>query len=205
MSLEIVALSDLLEEEGYDENDVQNVLNTFRSIRFTGKEEAHDVEDFIKRNAILFNKTGIASTHLIFSDYKGKPVLVAYFTIANKDLYISKRNLQKLSKSMQKKIKQRAQFVEETSVYKMSSFLLGQLGKNFSQEALLSCNINGKDILEEDFKVALEAKRIVGGSFVWIEYEDTEKLRAIYESYGFSEIPNYTSPNNLKLAIKQLK
>ena len=188
MSLEIIALSDLLEEEGYDENDVQNVLNTFRSIRFTGKEEAHDVEDFIKRNAILFNKTGIASTHLIFSDYKGKPVLVAYFTIANKDLYISKRNLQKLSKSMQKKIKQRA-----------------QLGKNFSQEALLSCNINGKDILEEAFKVALEAKRIVGGSFVWIEYEDTEKLRAIYESYGFSEIPNYTSPNNLKLAIKQLK
>ena len=26
-----------------------------------------------------------------------------------------------------------------------------------------------------------------------------------YESYGFSEIPDYISPNNLKLAIKQLK
>ena len=90
MSLEIVALSDLLDEDDYSENDVQNVLNTFQSIRFTGNEEAHDVEDFIKRNAILFNKTGIASTHLIISDYKGKPVLVAYFTIANKDLYISK-------------------------------------------------------------------------------------------------------------------
>lgn len=95
----------LLENIDYNEDDVQNILNNFQSIRFTGSEEAHDVEDFIKRNAILFNKTGIASTHLIFSEYKSRPVLVVYFTIANKDLYISKRNLHKLSKTMQKRIK----------------------------------------------------------------------------------------------------
>jgi hypothetical protein len=59
--------------------------------------------------------------------------------------------------------------------------------------------------LNSAFENALLAQKIAGGSFVWIEYEDTEKLREIYERYGFSEIPDYLSPNNLKLAIKQLK
>lgn len=133
------------------------------------------------------------------------PVLVAYFTIANKDLYISKRNMEKLSKSLQKKIKQRAQFIEESSVYKLNSFLIGQIGKNYDENALKASEINGFDILNSAFEQALLAKRIAGGSFIWIEYEDTQKLRDIYESYGFSEIPNYESPNKLKLAIKQLK
>ncbi|RIN65750.1 hypothetical protein BU018_11265, partial [Staphylococcus simulans] len=84
-------------------------------------------------------------------------------------------------------------------------FLIGQLGKNFCNEAIKSCAINGKDILEAAFKIVLEAKRIVGGSFVWIEYEDTEKLRPLYKEFGFSEIPDYISPNKLRLAIKQLK
>ena len=56
MSLEIVALSDLLDEDDYSENDVQNVLNTFQSIRFTGNEEAHDVEDFIKEMLFYLTK-----------------------------------------------------------------------------------------------------------------------------------------------------
>ncbi|WP_436860537.1 hypothetical protein [Staphylococcus caeli] len=205
MSLEVIALADLLENEKYDESVVQNILDTFKSIRFTGSQEAHDVEDFLKRNAILFNKTGVASTHLIFSEYKNKPILVAYFTIANKDLYISKRNMAKLSKGLQRKIKQRAQFLEESSVYKLNSFLIGQLGKNYDDNALKASTINGFDILNSAFENALLAQKIAGGSFIWIEYEDTEKLRHIYETYGFSEIPDYVSPNNLKLAIKQLK
>ncbi|UXV43466.1 hypothetical protein [Staphylococcus simulans] len=205
MSLEVIALADLLENENYSESIVQKILETFKSIRFTGSNQAHDVEDFLKRNAILFNKTDIASTHLIFSEYKSEPVLVAYFTIANKDFYISKRNMEKLSKSLQKKIKQRAQFIEESSVYKLNSFLIGQIGKNYDENALKASKINGFDILNSAFEQSLLAKRIAGGSFIWIEYEDTQKLRDIYESYGFSEIPNYESPNKLKLAIKQLK
>lgn len=70
MSLEVIALADLLENENYSESIVQKILETFKSIRFTGSNQAHDVEDFLKRNAILFNKTGIASTHLIFSEVR---------------------------------------------------------------------------------------------------------------------------------------
>ncbi|MCP6711376.1 GNAT family acetyltransferase, partial [Klebsiella pneumoniae] len=84
-----------------------------------------------------------------------EPVLVAYFTIANKDLYISKRNMEKLSKSLQKKIKQRAQFIEESSVYKLNSFLIGQIGKNYDENALKASEINGFDILNSAFEQAL--------------------------------------------------
>lgn len=205
MTLEIIALTDLLESENTNNLLVQKILDSFQSIRVTGSDEAHDVESFIKKNAILFNRTGIASTHLIFSSYKKKPILVAYFTIANKELCIPKKSLQKLSKTLQKKVKQRAIFVEETSVYKISAFLIGQLGKNYTTEALRACNINGADILDAALNIVLNAKRIVGGSFVWVEYENNEKLRSLYKEYGFVEIPDFVSPNKLKLAIKQIK
>ncbi len=203
MALEVVSLSDLLNM--YDENEVQKLLNTFYSRRVTMNDEAHDVENFLKTNAILFNKTGISGTHLILSSYKNKTVLVAYFTVANKELSISKKNVSKMSKTMQKKIRQRAILNEENSLYRINAFLIGQIGKNYSSDALNCTNINGIDILNKANDLLLELQKGAGGSFAWIEYEDVEALRRIYSVFGFSEIPNYNSPNNLKLAIKQLK
>lgn len=205
MRLEVIALADLLKKSNNNEKIVQTILNNFESIRPPHAEKSNDVEYFLKHNAIHFNKTGIASTHLIFSNYQATPILVGYFTLANKDLLIAKRNIQNFPKRLQKKIKQRAQLRESGEHYRLNAFLIGQLGKNYNPIALKTSNINGNYILNVAYQMMLEVQRIVGGSFIWIEYEDNHKLKRIYGAFGFSEIPNYTSSTNLKLAIKLLK
>ena len=40
---------------------------------------------------------------------------------------------------------------------------------------------------------------------VWLECADTPKLLDFYKSFGFSEIKDYTSENNLKLLLMKLE
>jgi len=47
-----------------------------------------DVEYFFCTNEMEFAKQGLAATHLVFASYKSKPVLVGYFTLANKHFHI---------------------------------------------------------------------------------------------------------------------
>ena len=64
-----IALSDMLKAEGEDR--VKSILSNFSC------PLNRDVEQFIKNKAIEFDKQGIAATHLIFTSFKGEPVLIA--------------------------------------------------------------------------------------------------------------------------------
>lgn len=50
----------------------------------------------------------------------------------------------------------------------------------------------------------LEGANIFGGSYIWIEYEDVDRLREFYRKFGFTEIKDHTSENNLKMAILKI-
>lgn len=54
MSLEVVSLSTLL--RNFTEKEVQLLLDQFESKDFSGKNEAHEVEDFLKNKAIYYDK-----------------------------------------------------------------------------------------------------------------------------------------------------
>jgi len=47
-----------------------------------------DIEYFIKTKAIEFDKMGFAATHLVYHSYRGTPVLVGYYALANKSVSI---------------------------------------------------------------------------------------------------------------------
>ncbi len=51
-----------------------------------------DVQEFIACKAVEFDKQCLSVTHLIFTSYKEKPVLVGYFSLANKVFHISLQN-----------------------------------------------------------------------------------------------------------------
>lgn len=60
-------------------------------------------------------------------------------------------------------------------------------------------------ILTLAYDTLLQAKMIVNAKYVWLEYADTPKLLDFYKSFGFSEIKDYTSENNLKLLLMKLE
>ena len=123
MKISRLSINDLLK---YDTEEYvkENILNTFSS------RKNNNVEDFLHNKAIEFEKAGLSSTHLVFNE---NFVLLGYFSLANKPLLVSKRNYEALSKSQRKKLCQNGKRLT-TDGYIVNSYLLGQIGKNHSEQ-----------------------------------------------------------------------
>lgn len=81
----LVNLKELVEQVG--ESRTKEILSDFSC------PLNKDVEYFLHSKAIEFAKQSISQTQLIFASYKGTPVLVSYFTLANKEIVLSKKTL----------------------------------------------------------------------------------------------------------------
>lgn len=170
----IIALSDIVEQLGEDR--VTSILSDF----WCPKNK--DVESFLKTDAILFSKQGIAQTQLIFTSYKNAPRLIAYFALANKYIAVSP-NYGKLSKRFRQRINKFARYDVGLKAYIMSVPLIAQLGKNFKND--LNKLITGDEVLSIACKAVSKTQKVLGGRFVYLECEDKPQLINFYSQNGF--------------------
>jgi hypothetical protein len=168
----IVNLKLLTEELG--EGAVKDILSTFSCPLNL------DVENYLQRKAIEFSKQGISQTHLVFSSFQDNPVLVGYFTLANKTITVSTKNL---SKTVQKRISKFSTYNRELKVYYMSAPLIGQLGKNYANN--YNKIISGDELLGMACQIITNIQLALGGKFVYLECEDIPRLTDFYERNGF--------------------
>lgn len=142
-----------------------------------------DVEYFIKSKAIEFSKQGIASTHLVYTSYKDKPVLVGYYALANKTVTIKSSLLR--SRKWKSRISKFAEYHSEIKSYISAMPLIGQLGKNFFNG--YNKLITGDQLLEIACEKVRSAQFTLSGKLVYLECEDNENLVEFYKKNGFSE------------------
>ena len=193
-NVKIISLQDLLEELK-DKELVIDILKKFRS------KYNKDVEDFLHTKAIEFENSGLSSTHLVFDE---NFILLGFFSLANKPLLVSEKNYKLLTKNQRKKLCQNGKKLLSDG-YIVNNYLLGQLGKNYSEEINENNRISGMQLLTLAYDTLMEAKKIINVRYVWLECEDKEKLLSFYKTFGFEEIENFTSVNNLKVLIMKLK
>lgn len=193
--MELVTLSELLKYETKEkiEKIEKEILSKFKSLNNS------DVEKFLKKNAIEFEKKSISTTYLVFNENN---LILGYFSLANRSLILSNERFSKLSKSKQSKLLQSGQKLEN-DIYIINSYLIGQLGKNFSISK--KEQIKGIELLSLAFKMLLEAKKIINTGYVWLECENQPKLLNFYSEFGFTELDNYVTPENNKVMIIKLK
>lgn len=191
MSFTIIPLIDLIDK--YSEDFVKRILSTFRS-----KPEKNDVETFLIKNAIQFEKMTTSTTYLVFNT--ATVDLVGYFSLANKSLTIPKKNYDKLSSSLKRSLSKSGSRTH-SGEYVVNSYLIGQLGKNYAVKQ----QIQGKDLLTMAYQKVQEAKKIIRSKYVWLECSNHEKLIDFYESFGFSQIKGYSSANGLLVLIMKIK
>ena len=203
--VKIFSLQDLLDGLKDKELVRENILKNFEN------KYNKDIEDFLHNDAIRFEKAGLSSTHLVFNE---NFILLGYFSLANKPLLMSKQNYEALSKNQRKKLCQNGK--EMTSVsengekgevigYIVNSYLLGQIGKNHSEQIKSEEHIDGTQLLTLAYDWLMKVKKIVNGRYVWLECEDNEKLLSFYKKFGFEEIENFISGNGLKVLVMKLK
>ncbi|MBQ6345950.1 MAG: N-acetyltransferase [Clostridia bacterium] len=139
-----------------------------------------DIEYFIKTKAIEFDKMGFAATHLVYHSYRGTPVLVGYYALANKSVSIKGSTLNRRWRS---RLNRFARYDYDAKQYSISLPLIGQLGKNFENEN--NRLITGDQLLAFACNKVREAQRIMGGKMVYLECEDKLELIEFYERNGF--------------------
>lgn len=141
-----------------------------------------DVEMFLHRKAIEFAKQGFSQTHLVFASYKGKAEIVGYFTLANKYITI---NSERISNRLRRRINKFATFDRVIRSYCLSTPLIAQLGKNYTDG--LDKLITGDELLKLACEKVARIQFELGGKLVYLECEDKPKLLDFYASNGFCE------------------
>lgn len=139
-----------------------------------------DVDHFLKHSAIEFAKQGIASTYLVFASFRNKYVLVGYYTLANKVFCITGKSF---SNTWRRRLAKFAQYDTALRRYTISAPLIGQLGKNFSNN--YNTLITGDELLKLALDKVREMQMIVGGKIVYLECADFPKLIDFYSANGF--------------------
>ena len=138
-----------------------------------------DVEMFLHRKAIEFAKQGFSQTHLVFASYKGKAEIVGYFTLANKYITI---NSERISNRLRRRINKFATFDRVIRSYCLSTPLIAQLGKNYTDG--LDKLITGDELLKLACEKVARIQFELGGKLVYLECEDKPKLLDFYASNG---------------------
>ena len=167
----LINLSEMLQELGEDKLKI--ILSTYLC------PHNQDIEYFLSDKAIEFSRQRIAATHLVFTSYKSKPVLIGYFTLASKHIFIPQKLLK--SKTLRKRI---AKFgTPQETGYSLGTPLIAQLGKNYTNN--YNSLITGDELLLLALNKVKQIQSDIGGKFVYLECEDVEKLTEFYSSNGF--------------------
>ncbi|MDR2006662.1 MAG: GNAT family acetyltransferase [Acidaminococcales bacterium] len=180
-SYKIVNLIDTLNTDV--EDNIKVVLNSFCS------PYSKDIEDFLKTKAIEFAKQGWAQTHLVFAPYKGKNHFAGYFTLANKEFFISEHVFKscsgrsKINSRLRKKLLKFGTRDNELKGYRITSPLIAQLGKNYNGDS--NALLTGDELLKMACDKVRNVQHLVGGRFVYLECEDIQRLIDFYSKNGF--------------------
>lgn len=186
----VIPLGEILCKE-YNEQVIEQTFKKFSCQRET------DLENFLIRKAIPYEKTNYGKTHLIIDQDKlendGQFVVAAYFTIAQKALDISA-----LTKKRKRKVL--GEYPGRDSLNSVPAYLIGQLGRcdSYSHDIL-----SGQQILNECYHAISIAARVVGGNILVLECRECMFDR-FYEKQGFHKLYDELNEEGLYTLYKKI-
>ncbi len=141
----------------------------------------HDVERFLKEQSVEFAKKYQAVTYLLVSNEDN--ALLGYFAIAIKPISVDS---ELFSNNVKRKFARFSEVNKEDHTYNLSSYLIAQLGKNFSED--VTGRITGKRLLDTAVEQLHTIQHLAGGMVSFVEAENREKLLSFYENNGYKRL-----------------
>ena len=190
---------DLLESEAssFVIGEIKNFSSTYKPASETAPAQKNDdVESFLKKKAEIFSRQNLSMTHLVLSSVNQE--LLGYFSLTVKPISIPAKFVE-ISNSTKRKWAKFASHDKERNVYVASSYLIAQLGKNYSKE--VQHPISGDALLDVCMAKVKECQDIVGGGMFFLECEKEPKLMDFYQKNGFVE---YNVRNNLVQMVQRI-
>lgn len=172
MGFKTASLSDMIKLLG--ESEVKKLLSSFSCPR------SLDVEEFLKKKAIVFSDQSLCKTHLVFTSYKGELVLIGYFTLSIKYIKVKKGVL---SSRLETRLKKFANYDKDLKEFTIPALLIGQLGKNFTNG--YNRLITGDELLKIATDKIEKIQQEAGSKVAYLECEDKIRLTEFYSRNGF--------------------
>lgn len=194
MTFGLYKLKDLLKQQ--ENVKVEAFLKNFKGINLS--DNPHEVEYFLHNQSIDFEKKGISTTYLVIEE-ETKTIL-GFFSLSNKAFTMSSDDFDALLKKQKRILRPYGRKSQNT--FELNSYLIGQLGKNYSSSA--NGKITGQELLTKAYDKVIEASEIIGSKFIWLECEKIDKIIDFYSRFGFIEIENYTSENGLSVMVLKI-
>lgn len=157
------------------EEQIRTILNDFES------PLNPDIESFLKYKAVEFSKSAIAKTYLVMASYQGANQIAGYFSVSGSKSFVVKTKGNEISKSMKRRFNKFGTYDAVLKQYHIAAPLIGQLGKNYKYEEL----ITGDELLTMAVDMLRHVQSLVGGKFIYLECENNEKLIEFYIRNGF--------------------
>lgn len=176
-----------------DEFDRSKIEQSFE--KFSCQREV-DLENFLLRKAIPYEKTNFGKTYLLIdlaSLEQGIFSVMAYYTIAQKAIDISEL-------SAKRKRKMLGDYPGRDSLKTIPAYLIGQLGRN---DAYTSEDISGEQILNECYNSISIAAQVVGGNIVILECRE-RMFERVYENKGFHKLYDDLNQESLYTLYKKV-
>lgn len=180
MALRTYSLFELCEAR--PEEEIEAILSSFSC------EKNADIQDFVRRKALPFNKRGVSSSYLVFDTEVS--ALVGFYALALKVASVPEENV---SNSFRKKFEF---FGEQNSVsgcIDVPSVLLAQLGKNDPYASLIS----GEQLIALAESTVRHVQRLAGGRFVFLDSADVPALLEFYRASGYREFGRRSCGNDV--------
>lgn len=184
MQIMVLRLGELLRD--YKEEKISELFKEFSC------EQEVDIEDFLKRRAIEYEKTNFGKTSIIVDKENPNSVL-AYFTITHKSIDISM-----LTNSQKKRML--GYYPGRDSLKSISAFLIGQLGRSDN------CNkedLTGLQLLEECYFAISEASKIIGGNLIVLECRE-HMFEKFYMKQGYKKLYKGLNEESLYTLYKKV-
>ncbi len=160
-------------------------------------QKDRDIEDFLKKRAIYFEKLGKSRTFFLYDEDEEDFNILAYFTLAIQVLRVPQKGIsnRKIKNLDGFSSKQKGSIISE-----FPSILIGQLGKN----EMYPDKISGKEILEYCLAVLIEGQIRLGGRVILLECKPIPYLIRLYGEYGFSVLETDINSGELIQMVRVL-
>jgi len=185
----LVSLGDLL-SNGCNEKNIISALEKFSCQLET------ELENFLIRNAIGYEKAGIGKTFLFLDSKKLQDQelsVMAYYTIGHNVIEI--KNL-----SGKQRKRMLGSYPGRDRINSVATFLIGQIGRS---DHYSSSDLSGSTILSECYHSISIAAKMIGGNIVFLECRE-HMYSKFYESKGFVKLSSKLNDNNLYELYKKV-
>lgn len=168
-----MAIDDFIQEIGKE--NAETLLSEF----LCSKND--DIQQYLRdpSKARKSHEMCVARTHIIFDREDESYLILGYFTLCLKTLYVNKASINNANRQKMKRYVNSED--RRSNTFAISAYLIAQLGKN----DLYKERICGESILFHAIKTIIRSVTIVGTKLVFLECDNKRQLIEFYERNRF--------------------